>query len=215
MRRLLPSSSTFLFSLVVLVVGVGTSACGGSRSSTPPSKLATTTGANASTATETTSSTNSEPTPPPREGRWRNIGRIASGPEIYVGVSCASSSFCVAYDQTGDVSVYQGAQWSSLNRPFQGTERLHSLSCPSDGYCAGLLFSDKLTSTGGPISPVGIYEGGAWTELDPPLWDSYLSYLSCTSPSNCVAIGNNGQYEGIESILRGKQWSKGTQLHAL
>jgi hypothetical protein len=112
------------------------------------------------------------PSPPSPEG---DIGLVA--------ISCASSVFCMAADAYGNAYYYDGSSWSgptSLNLPGPDDE-VTSLSCTKPDYCAAVTYdaynADVVGSAGGLF--LQYRHSGI----------SYLSSVSCATPTDCTAVG--------------------------
>lgn len=108
-----------------------------------------------------------------------------------LGISCASSSLCVAVDEAGhilsstDPSGGSGA-WT-LAGPVGGVGRLFGVSCPTESLCVAVGTNGTvLTST----NPSG--GAGAWTATQIEPLGAGLFGVSCASASFCVAAGGNG-----------------------
>ena len=150
-----------------------------------------------------------------------NVGNIA-----YVdSVSCASSTSCVAgggyKDGSGNyqafVSVYNGSAWAdhelagSLN---VGNAHLSSVICDSSTSCvAGGQYTD---SSGHEQAFVSVYNGSAWADHEVAGSlnvgnNAYVSSVSCTSSTSCVAGGQfkdgSGNYQAFVSVYNGSAWA--------
>ncbi|MGE5281078.1 MAG: InlB B-repeat-containing protein [Chloroflexota bacterium] len=119
---------------------------------------------------------------------WTVTSVDPSFPAI-LGISCASSSLCVAVDESGHIlsstNPTGGAgEWQSVQP--NGLTRLYDVSCPSASFCAAVdSAGDVLTST----EPTG--EASAWTITSVEPADELFG-VSCTSASFCVAAGDEG-----------------------
>jgi len=107
------------------------------------------------------------------------------------GVSCPSTSLCVAVDEVGDVLVSSDpaggvAAWVRS----KVAENLNALSCPSNGLCVAVGDGVIAVST----DPVG--GTGAWSTAKVGMEGPFLKAVSCASASLCVATdGDGGQGE--------------------
>ncbi len=118
------------------------------------------------------------------------------------GVSCPSTSFCVAVGEGGQAFAYNGSSWSS-GTAIDGTDDLRA-SCPSTSFCAAV----------GEGGHVLTFNGTAWsapTLLSQPV---VLRGVSCPTTSFCMAVSNvynnNG---GASSIYNGSAWSAPISVH--
>lgn len=120
-----------------------------------------------------------------------------------LGVSCPSSSLCVAVSNAGDIYTSSDpsrgtAAWSRADIDAdEFNTHLEAVSCPSPSFCvavSGGTKSNNNPSTSGKILSSHDPTGGsaAWhiAQLDPPL---DLRSVSCGSPTLCVAVGQNGR----------------------
>ena len=119
--------------------------------------------------------------PPPPEGE---IGLVA--------VSCASSVFCMAADAYGNAYYYDGSAWSgptSLNLPGPGDE-VTSLSCTKPDYCTAVTYDGYSASSAGAAG--GLFLQYRHSGI------SYLSSVSCATPTDCTAVGQGVKAGAIE-----------------
>ena len=123
-----------------------------------------------------------------------------------LSVSCTSSSFCVAVGAafTGDSSsdtlpfaiMWNGLSWSmaaGLNAPsgFNDTE-LAGVSCTGPAWCMAVGFATN-TSTSVNETLAEQWDGATWSSSSsasaPGTGAEALLAVSCTGPSNCMAVG--------------------------
>lgn len=112
------------------------------------------------------------------------------------GVSCPTTSFCVAVTRLGGIFTTTdpdggAAAWSGFHLQESGPRvHMYGVSCPSPSFCVAVALGGKIvTSTdpaGGP---------GAWsvTQLPEAL---ELQDVSCSSPKLCVGVGMEGDLGG-------------------
>jgi hypothetical protein len=129
-------------------------------------------------------------------------------------VDCASASFCTAVGYTvseveGDnyfqalVEEWEGLTWTVVPNPDVGAGGydLNGVSCTSSSNCLA-VGSSGVDGSGLQDSTVAeTWNGSTWTELTSPnaggQSGSNLYYsLSCTSPSECVAVGSANDEAG-------------------
>jgi len=106
-------------------------------------------------------------------------------------VSCPSSSFCAAFDDTGRVSTYDGSSWTVPVKPLgliSGGER-SSVSCTSATSCVA-VDDEGDTAT---------YDDTSWTAGPSVEADS----VSCATSTNCVAV----EAAGDAVYFDGSSWS--------
>ncbi len=74
------------------------------------------------------------------DGTWSSGVQVSSGGGL-AGVSCASSSFCMAVDNSGNAYTYSDGTWSSADEVEDyggGAYSLTGVSCPSSSFCIGV-----------------------------------------------------------------------------
>jgi hypothetical protein len=147
-------------------------------------------------------------------------------------VSCTSPTDCVAvgyyfYGSSSGLNAsvlalvesWNGSAWSIVAAPTRSnSSTLNSVSCTSSIRCVAV--GDYWT-TGSPLARtlVESWNGAAWTVVASPniataTWENYLYSVSCTSSTQCVAVGalwitngvNNSSRTLVES-WNGSKWS--------
>jgi hypothetical protein len=142
------------------------------------------------------------------------------------GVSCISATACSAVGNIGNPPGNQptlaerrdGATWSvqpTPNPAGAATSWLLSVSCTSPTACTavGGYSNNIYHSSGGTLAER--WNGVSWTIQATPnpahAVTSYLSGLSCTSPTACVAVGffteSSGQRVTLVERWNGAGWS--------
>ena len=136
--------------------------------------------------------------------RWVGEPTPATGPSIagigseLNGVSCPSTSFCIAVGSTNSkrgwtlVDRWDGARWTSLPHPraprFTG---LNGVSCPSIRFCIAVGGPDD--GDDGP-AVADRWNGKSWTRLRVPApagsTSAPLSGVSCLTATDCIAVGS-------------------------
>src|ERR1019366_3194297 len=112
-------------------------------------------------------------------------------------VSCPTTSFCVAVDESGYVLTYNGSSWSSPDEIDPGTgQTLTSVSCPTASFCVAVdMMGNVLT-----------YNGSSWSSPESIGADIWLYSVSCPAASSCVAVGFDGDvftYSSIGTLTQG------------
>jgi len=115
-------------------------------------------------------------------------------------VSCISSSDCVAVGGTSSselqtlVELWNGTAWSVVSSPnptASPESELDGVSCISSTDCVAVGLS--LTGSDVPNTLVESWNGVGWTIIPSPHpgngGANVLSSVSCTSSTNCVAVG--------------------------
>ena len=118
-----------------------------------------------------------------------------------IDVSCASPSFCVAYDHYGDISRSTDpadGPWSSTPVGLQ----LERVSCPSTSLCVAIscpLSGSSSCSAYGPFTTGSEISASANPTGSPSTWTTTqipgintIYDLSCPSTTLCVASAGNG-----------------------
>jgi hypothetical protein len=164
------------------------------------------------------------PTPDP-SGDWG-----AGADNIIDGVSCASATFCMAsgyyvprpekpqtYFAVPLFERWDGSVWSTVPPP-EGTstseDEVEGISCPEVDFC--MAVGTVLGRPGAQLaeSNLALRYDGMWSVLpvpNPPfgegLEQSELSDVSCTSPSDCVAVGSVVYTRYLSSKAVIEQWN--------
>jgi hypothetical protein len=143
------------------------------------------------------------------------------------GVSCTSADFCMAtganenfYDYTDTLAeVWNGSRWA-VSRTRDPSVKYHenflnSVSCTSADFCeaVGGYSARRSLAHGGyviryvPLAEV--WNGTAWAVqrvLSPsPRTDSTLRGVSCTSASDCEAVGDYAS--GVDTLAFTETWN--------
>ena len=143
-----------------------------------------------------------------------------SDDNILYGVSCFSPTFCTAVGQFYDgnlsqtlIESWDGANWSIVaNTPNQsaGDNVLNAVSCSSATSCTAVgNYYDASAST--PKTLIESWNGGSWSIVPSPSPGSSnndLSGVSCTSSSNCTAVGyfTNSTNNTLVESWNGLEW---------
>jgi hypothetical protein len=139
-----------------------------------------------------------------------------------VGVSCKSSSTCVAVGQATDfpfgnprgtlAELWDGTSWritptpNPAGAPFSA---LNGVSCTSPSACVavGAAF-DSSRNPAGTLTET--WNGTSWSIQPTPTSSSpgaFLNAVSCTSPSACTAVGDNSGGQVMAERWDGTSWS--------
>jgi hypothetical protein len=145
-----------------------------------------------------------------RDGRWSSVesssGASASDNTFLSGVSCISSSFCLAIGGVGPnitraptktlAEVWNGRAWKLLESPNEEpsvfSNNLESVSCASRRYCIAV---GSVSSQGKELTLSERWNGSSFSLLASPSrstnrYVSALRSVSCFSSRRCVAVGN-------------------------
>ncbi len=118
---------------------------------------------------------------------WRLAGRIDAG--ALWGVSCPSSSLCVAVNGAGEVvttrhPAFGRSAWTSA--AVDGSNHLAGVSCPSPSLCVAADWAGNVVTSTDPAGGTG-----AWTVAHVDGANA-LSGISCPSVSLCVTVDEAG-----------------------
>ena len=121
----------------------------------------------------------------------------STGLDSLVGVSCSSSSACIAVGQnlasTADqtlIESWNGSTWSIVPSPNSSATSsvLNGVSCNGPSACTSVGYD----SDGNTL--IESWNGSAWSIVPspslPPAVNALLEAVSCTSPSACTAVGS-------------------------
>jgi streptogramin lyase len=139
----------------------------------------------------------------------------SSGASELKGVSCASSTACIAtgsffsrgYFPYGSLETnlaysLSGTTWSL--QPMPSTSASKAVSCASSTACTAVG-----SVTGEGQGPSEIWNGGAWSNLPAETPSGAvgfsLSGISCTSPGECTAVGSYANSTGTRVSLAERQ----------
>ena len=141
-----------------------------------------------------------------------------SGANTLNGVSCTSSTFCVAvgdyssYGYDTLVETWNGSHWSIT--PSPGEDRytdLYGVSCTSSNFCEAVGYYTNPHMHG---TLVETWNGTTWSIVSTPDKGSEantLNGVSCTSDLFCVAVGYHNNSSNVARNLvetwNGSQWS--------
>ena len=145
-----------------------------------------------------------------------------SGPHALYGVSCVSSTRCVAVGSTTKgagiqrtlVESWNGTKWSVASSPNQGSgvNALYGVSCigPTKCVAVGSYYANPTAEE----TLVESWNGHAWSITPSPNQGSggnLLVGVSCTSSTDCVAAGEYGNASNVQQTLveswNGNAWS--------
>jgi hypothetical protein len=134
-------------------------------------------------------------------GTWSDPVSIDSGSEL-TGVSCPSSTFCVAVDNGGNAFTYTGTatQWSRTTLdPNQ--DDIASISCPDTKFCAAV---DQAGNT-------YTYNGYSWNPPDNVDNGNEFTQVSCHSAKvdgnntfaavSCVAVNTCTAADQYDNVM--------------
>jgi hypothetical protein len=121
---------------------------------------------------------------------------------VLAGASCAASTACIgvgSYKNSSETTVsladeWNGLEWGSrlpVNPSGAKATELRGVSCTSPSECTAV--GSYTNSSGAVVTLAERFNGVEWTPETPPnpsgASESRLSSVSCTSSSNCSAVG--------------------------
>jgi hypothetical protein len=152
------------------------------------------------------------------------LSNLPSAGEL-AGTSCTSAGHCVAVgldlgyqplSLTGDPSTWGVGQAKEVTLPatlneFHFGSDLSAVSCTSSTFCVAVggdgntqplvLAGDPATWTASQAREITL--GGAFGAIF-----SFLSSVSCTSPTSCVAVGTDGNFEPFLLVGNPATWTQ-------
>ncbi|MCL6104945.1 MAG: IPT/TIG domain-containing protein [Actinobacteria bacterium] len=96
-------------------------------------------------------------------------------------ISCASSVFCVAVDNSGHGASFNGTAWT-LFASVDGSTVINTVSCPSPVFCVA----------GDDSGDVVVFNGTSWS-VPSAVSPVSITSVSCPSSSFCALANTNGQ----------------------
>ncbi len=136
------------------------------------------------------------------------------------GVSCASTTFCVAVGNTLDspgvtqALVWNGQNWSlgtPANPPSTTGNFLNGVVCRSTTWCTAVGYTG---TTGGSTPLIEQWNGTVWTAVSSPAptgsTTNHLSGVACPNTTSCTAVGvtvTGGVATSLVEQWSGTTWS--------
>jgi hypothetical protein len=204
----------------VLTAALVLGGCSGARSASSTTTTAATTRSTAARGSTTTTA--------PGMG-WSSPVPVSPGNSLGA-VDCPTTGFCLALDQRGDASRFDGSTWSSAGTTGTGATGNPSLTCAGPTFCVavaaganqmarwtGTAFAGQVTLPAQGLQAVGCatpafcvtvdnlggayyFDGSTWSAGSND-WGSVTS-ISCPTAAFCVSAGG-----GI-STWNGQAWSE-------
>ncbi len=142
---------------------------------------------------------------------------------VLAGISCATSSFCMAVGHSTDVSgvqvtlaeTWNGKSWalrSPPNPPSAKTSQLVAVSCASPQSCVAVGTYTLSHDVYEGISD--LWDGSTWTSMKIahlPSAGTMFGDVSCFTVRDCVAVGmylnsNTDDWETLAELWQGSGW---------
>jgi hypothetical protein len=115
-------------------------------------------------------------------------------PLIVQGLSCATTTFCVAvgYDFGSSatqtvIETWAGKKWKVTPSPNVGGDYLYGVSCASRTFCVAVGRTAVSLDDDAPL--ILSWNGSHWSVDPNPSVNGRLSGISCISPAMCIAAG--------------------------
>jgi hypothetical protein len=143
---------------------------------------------------------------------------------VLTGVSCPAVNNCMAVGTyVSNVSrgasalsvTWDGSTWTPQASPAPGgVSEFNAVACPSRTRC--IAVGDYATFDGRPPNPLtALWNGTAWTMLTTPAPGANaantLTSVSCSGPSNCMAVGRTYHTHPLPAALaeswNGTRWT--------
>jgi hypothetical protein len=146
---------------------------------------------------------------------WSDTSAIATSDSVMRGVSCPTTTYCVAVGYTGGsamAQVWNGFGWAATPAvavPAGGTNYiLNSVSCVSALWC---LAVGTYHSPSGDRAIASLWDGSTWTSKPNLPWGSgggAAAYgVSCISTTVCHAVGQTAATLPLATAWNGTTWA--------
>ncbi len=198
---------------VIMAIALATAGCSASTSTSKPASTLATTSTSTTSAVGTSTTTSA-----PAGLALKKITAAALS-----GVSCPSTTWCMAVDGKGNAITYSGGAWlaphlidpGSPATADAGAGSITGISCPTTTWCLATSYLDGFS----------LYDGTSWTPFvfapsgpGLPGGESDLNGVSCSGPTFCSVTSAHGTvvfYDGgtwsepgtNNSLLQGAQSS--------
>ena len=136
------------------------------------------------------------------------------------GVSCPATGNCTAvgWNDAGKALAahWNGKAWSDESPAGpQPVTYLEDVSCPGTTACIAAGTGGSGSSSAGYAPVAELWTGGSWTALtvpDPALSGDFveLNSVSCTSATNCMAVGDDQNAASTADATLAAQWNGAT-----
>jgi hypothetical protein len=134
------------------------------------------------------------------------------------GVACPATGNCTAVGTNSGgkalAAHWNGKAWSDQTTASpEQLNLLSGVSCPAVKDCVAVGTGGSLTSTSASLAPLAEqWTGGKWTAftaLDPAASGDFAEFnsVSCTSATNCMAVGDYSDQAGSTDTSFAEQWN--------
>ena len=128
-------------------------------------------------------------------------GRLIDPGNSITGVSCPTSTWCMAVDDSGNIMNYDNGTWSAPQLVDTGADvqlgqgEFDGVSCPTTAFCLAVSYDNG----------VSYYTNGSWSPTAfTSLGTTDFSGVSCQSTTFCLASSLHG--DGMYEYLGGTSW---------
>jgi hypothetical protein len=151
---------------------------------------------------------------------------VVEAPNELSGVSCATSTFCVAVGSAGSITSsgqestvespliesWNGTTWAVMSTPTSpSVYGLNAVDCLSTTFCMAV---GNFVTAGSGTELAEVWNGSAWSIVDAPgvgsEVETNLTSVSCTSTTFCAAVGiwgpGGASTESVMDIWNGTSW---------
>ena len=151
---------------------------------------------------------------------WAIVASPSTSPtvdNVLNGVSCVSPTMCKAVGASGSsasaheqplIESWNGMAWSTDTGPSASQPaRLGAISCVSSDVCMASGYSTSVGGGSGVFGP--LFEsssGGSWELQSPGTSRAAGDGISCTSPTQCAAVGGDGAAGAIDMLSTQGYW---------
>jgi hypothetical protein len=116
-----------------------------------------------------------------KNGVWSSPGLVDTGTGTFTGLSCPTTTFCMASDSTGVAWAETPGGWQSFNVDTSGGGL-------TDVSCANATFCVAVDDGGGAYT----YHGASWTGVSAIDVGHSFTAVSCATQTFCVAVDDSG-----------------------
>lgn len=133
-----------------------------------------------------------------------------------LGVSCVSTTWCVAVGYVGNntlIEHWDGVSWSRQTSPTvsTGANELAAVSCVSTKFCAAVgTYAD---GNGASHALAESWNGSSWTQSTADDSVNHLQGVSCVAASSCTAVGRGDSSTNLIETWDGASWSVAPSPH--
>jgi len=142
---------------------------------------------------------------------WSSPQVIDTSGGTLTGVSCATTTFCMAVDSAGNAATFNGTSWTSFTPVAGSGNSFYGVSCASPTFCAVVGTDSTRPDYASDLAI--IYDSGSWSSNGSPSISpgETLTGISCARNTQfCQATGyytNGPDEETVIETYNGMSWS--------